>query len=50
VVTHNPDVAAASDVVYKLSYGGIKTVLGQPLATPASGRMKIQLSLHKRKQ
>jgi len=23
VVTHNPDVAAASDVVYKLSYGGI---------------------------
>ena len=26
VVTHNPDVAAASDVVFKLSYGGIKQV------------------------
>ena len=26
VVTHNPDVAAVSDVVFKLSYGGIKQV------------------------
>jgi len=26
VVTHNPDVAASSDVVFKLSYGGIKQV------------------------
>jgi len=26
VVTHNPEVAAASDVVFKLSYGGIKQV------------------------